>query len=87
MITKKRRFGIQKLHARFYRFNINPGMLYIEVYTMYFETCALLSSIESQVYAKEECKLVKVNIMYKSTKNSNKFLFISTIPIIRHSRF
>ena len=53
---------------------------HIGVYTVYYETRAIFSSTNSQIYNKEEREHVKVIIPYKSVMDSNTFLFESARP-------
>ena len=55
-------------------------MSHIRVNKVYYETRALLSSANSQIYDKEIYEHVKLIISYKSVMDSNTFLFESASP-------
>ena len=60
-------------------------MSHIGIHKVYYETRALFSSTKSQIYDKDKREQVKVVLLYKSAKDSNKFLFEPTVLKIGHS--
>ena len=50
--------------------------------TIYYDTCDLFSITKSQIYNKDKHDPVKLFLLYKSTMESNTFLFDTNVPKI-----
>ena len=60
---------------------------HIGVHKLYYDTRALFSRTNLQIYDKDKIEQVKVILLYKYTMDSNTLLFYPTLPEIGHSRF